>query len=169
MFSILFLQFFCWTLEMFSQCGIFVFFSHFYYYPTICFRKYDVVQWNFRAAHICWDTRRCDCTIRGWLCINIDFVSFYGFLIGAWNCYDNWIIFVFHFISTIFLLDFGNVFTVWYFCVFSHFYYYPTICFRKYDVVQWIVRAAHKCWDTRRCDCNIRGWLCKKMSPTYQL
>ena len=40
------------------------------------------------------------------------------FLLELWNCYDNWIIFVFHFISTIFLLDFGNVFTVWYFCVF---------------------------------------------------
>jgi hypothetical protein len=33
-------------------------------YSICAFRKFGVVQWNIKAAYRCWDTPRCDRTIR---------------------------------------------------------------------------------------------------------
>ena len=47
-----------------------------------------------------------------YLCVSdIGFASFYDFSIGCWKCSDSVVFFVF-------LLDFGNVLTVWYFLFF---------------------------------------------------
>jgi len=44
------------------------FFLHFIIILCLCFRKFSAVQKIIREACRCLDTRRCDRTIRGWLC-----------------------------------------------------------------------------------------------------